>query len=351
MLLLDVLVRYPTVTISLVLAFLCVRYGWQSIQGRLGALTSLSMAALSLATAPAPLQLPSPALEIARIIDTPNLALLWLFALSLFRDHFRMGRIEWAVLLLYSSLIAIFHLRDFGLFQDQTILLLPFGSIVSALMITHLVWTAFSGRRDDLVEARRRGRVAFGLGMSAAAAISIATEFLVYRDNPELVSLVRAAVTLPLLIWAVVWLTELRMERLLFQPVTQREVVPSQIDPKDRRTHQDLITLMENDHLYTEQGLTIRSLAERMRVPEHQLRALINKGMGFRNFSDFLNRYRIDFAKKILSDPDQARLPVLTIAMDAGYNSLAPFNRAFKALEGTTPTQFRSDALGRSGQS
>jgi AraC-like DNA-binding protein len=34
-------------------------------------------------------------------------------------------------------------------------------------------------------------------------------------------------------------------------------------------------------------------------------------------------------------------VPVLTIALDAGFSSLGPFNRAFKADTGLTPTEYR----------
>jgi AraC-like DNA-binding protein len=34
-------------------------------------------------------------------------------------------------------------------------------------------------------------------------------------------------------------------------------------------------------------------------------------------------------------------VPNITIAMDAGFQSLGPFNRAFKALTGVTPTEYR----------
>ncbi|MEL6323951.1 MAG: helix-turn-helix domain-containing protein, partial [Pseudomonadota bacterium] len=85
--------------------------------------------------------------------------------------------------------------------------------------------------------------------------------------------------------------------------------------------------------------------ATRLSVPEHQLRGLINQGMGFRNFSAFLNHYRLADAKTALADPEQARTPILTIALDAGYASLATFNRAFRTSEGQTPSEFRTNAL------
>jgi AraC-like DNA-binding protein len=97
---------------------------------------------------------------------------------------------------------------------------------------------------------------------------------------------------------------------------------------------------------YRTPGLSIASLAGRLGTPEHRLRALINQRMGHRNFSAFLNRYRIAEAKAVLADPARVDLPVLTIAMDLGYNSLPPFNRAFREETGTTPSDFRRQCFG-----
>jgi AraC-like DNA-binding protein len=107
---------------------------------------------------------------------------------------------------------------------------------------------------------------------------------------------------------------------------------------------------MEDDKLYREHGLGIGDLAAKLGVPEHQLRALINKGLGYRNFAAFLNQYRLAEAKAALADPEQARTPILTIAMDVGYASLATFNRAFKSEEATTPSQYRAEALAKAAQ-
>lgn len=99
--------------------------------------------------------------------------------------------------------------------------------------------------------------------------------------------------------------------------------------------------LMTVERAYRREGLTIGSLAALMRLPEYRLRQIINEGLGHRNFNAFLNRYRIDEAKTALTDTSQKDVPVLTIAMDAGFQSLGPFNRAFKADTGLTPTEFR----------
>jgi AraC-like DNA-binding protein len=96
---------------------------------------------------------------------------------------------------------------------------------------------------------------------------------------------------------------------------------------------------------YRETGLTISSLASGLNHPEHQLRRLINGHLGFRNFTAFLNSYRIKEAQERLSDLDRVRVPVLTTALDLGYGSLGPFNRAFKESTGMTPTEFRQQSL------
>ena len=99
---------------------------------------------------------------------------------------------------------------------------------------------------------------------------------------------------------------------------------------------------MEDEKLYRELGLGIGNLATKLNVPELQLRALINKGLGYRNFAAFLNQYRLAEAKAVLADPEQARTPILTIAMDAVYASFATFNRAFKSEENSPPSAFRA---------
>jgi AraC-like DNA-binding protein len=105
--------------------------------------------------------------------------------------------------------------------------------------------------------------------------------------------------------------------------------------------------LMNVERTYRQEGLAIGALAAKLDVPEHRLRQAINEGLGYRNFNAFLNRYRIEDARLALADVTQREVPVLTIAMDAGFQSIGPFNRAFKAETGVTPTEFRREALSR----
>jgi AraC-like DNA-binding protein len=98
---------------------------------------------------------------------------------------------------------------------------------------------------------------------------------------------------------------------------------------------------MTAERAYKDPELTVAGLAARLAVPEYRLRRHINRRLGHRNFNAFLNGYRLDEAKSALADAKMSHLPVLTLALEAGFGSIGPFNRAFKQATGLTPTDFR----------
>ena len=95
---------------------------------------------------------------------------------------------------------------------------------------------------------------------------------------------------------------------------------------------------LEQDRIYHQMGLTVRDLAIHLAIPEYRLRALILNHMGYRNFNSLLHHYRIEEVSAALKDPARNNIPVLTLALTAGYQSITPFNRAFRELKGMTPT-------------
>jgi AraC-like DNA-binding protein len=103
------------------------------------------------------------------------------------------------------------------------------------------------------------------------------------------------------------------------------------------------------ERLYARESLTIVELAGLLGTQEHVLRRVINHGLRFRNFSDFLHTHRLKEAAERLGDPQCRRIPVLTIALEAGYGSIGPFNRAFRERFGVTPTEYRRSSRADSG--
>jgi AraC-like DNA-binding protein len=96
---------------------------------------------------------------------------------------------------------------------------------------------------------------------------------------------------------------------------------------------------------YRDEDLSVASLARRLATPEYRLRRAILQGLGHRNFSAYVNGLRLAEVKAALADPRRAQQPVLDLALGAGFGSPGPFNRAFKAETGLTPTEFRAQAL------
>lgn len=119
-------------------------------------------------------------------------------------------------------------------------------------------------------------------------------------------------------------------------------------DPAEDRLAESLQRAMAVDRAYRSEDLSIASLAARLAVPEYRLRRLINQRLGHRNFNAFVNGFRLAEATAALADPLKRELPVLTIALTAGFQSIGPFNRAFKTATGLTPTEFRRQKLAES---
>jgi len=112
----------------------------------------------------------------------------------------------------------------------------------------------------------------------------------------------------------------------------------SEINAKIYR--QKLIEVMENEKLYRDSNLTLSQLAEFVGISPHNLSEVLNTQLG-ENFFDFINKYRVDEAKKNLTDPQKQNLKILTIALEAGFNSKTAFNTIFKKVTGLTPSSYR----------
>ena len=97
---------------------------------------------------------------------------------------------------------------------------------------------------------------------------------------------------------------------------------------------------MEAEKPYLTPALTLEKLAIQMRIPARLLSNIINRHFNC-NFFEFINSYRIDEAKCMLSNQNQSEKTVLDIMLDVGFNSKATFNTLFKKKVGMTPSEYR----------
>lgn len=110
-----------------------------------------------------------------------------------------------------------------------------------------------------------------------------------------------------------------------------------------------LLDFMEEEKPFQEPELTIKTLADDLNIPQRHLSQVINEKLN-QNFLDFINRYRVEEAKKQLIRSTKQKRSILDIAFDAGFNSKATFNAVFKKYAQATPTQFRKRSPGRANQ-
>lgn len=102
--------------------------------------------------------------------------------------------------------------------------------------------------------------------------------------------------------------------------------------------------LLEKDQLYLDAKLSLRTLASELGTHSKILSQVINENTG-RNFSHFINSFRIEYAKQLFSDPDTYEEKIISIAYQSGFNSLSSFNAVFKQHTSMTPSEFRQRQL------
>ncbi len=109
-----------------------------------------------------------------------------------------------------------------------------------------------------------------------------------------------------------------------------------------------LLDLMEQEKPFQNSELTLQDLSDKLSITTHNLSQVINTQLR-QNFFDFVNQYRVEEVKKALGSPDKQHLKILSIALDAGFNSKTSFNTIFKKFTNHTPTEYRRRILEKGG--
>jgi AraC-like DNA-binding protein len=127
----------------------------------------------------------------------------------------------------------------------------------------------------------------------------------------------------------------------MFEQISQQDVSKAPADDHliDPQMASDIDSHIKQQKLYMDPDITLDSLAEQLEILPRDLSMLINRHFGI-NFYTFINRYRIDEAKRMLKDPS-IKDTITDIYLAVGFNSKSVFYTFFKKFEGVTPTKFR----------
>lgn len=103
---------------------------------------------------------------------------------------------------------------------------------------------------------------------------------------------------------------------------------------------------MQEQKLFLKQNLNIDEFSRRINLPVKEVSAVINKHYGT-NFFEFMNSYRVEEAKRLLTDAQHADMTVMDVLLHAGFNSKSAFHRFFNRLVGMSPTEYRKQNLNK----
>ncbi len=100
-----------------------------------------------------------------------------------------------------------------------------------------------------------------------------------------------------------------------------------------------------NNHIihhqkFLDPSLNMDSLSKELNMSTSHLSKVIN-GLSRYNFSDYINSFRVEQAKRLLSNEEFAKYTIVAIGLECGFNSKSTFYSAFKKFTSQTPTAYR----------
>jgi AraC-like DNA-binding protein len=115
-----------------------------------------------------------------------------------------------------------------------------------------------------------------------------------------------------------------------------------EVDNIDPGIMEKLNQLMLERELFLDPDLTLEQLADITGISARKISSAINR-TGKQNFFDYINNFRVKKAADILKNSN-AKLSMLDVMADAGFNSKSTFYRAFKKITNMTPTEYQEQA-------
>lgn len=338
----DLMVRGGSLALLALWSWILLRDHGASLAGRLAVAMNVSIACHVITTIPDTPGVRGPINWLVEFGSVSVPALFWLFARAWFADEQRIGWLSWLSIPVSIVLVSIV----IHTYPDRSALFLVAAALLRISMFSFAIaglWIAWKDRDGDLVEERRRLRIRLVGAVGLFVVLTNAVEVAVFNDfAPERWRSILQLGILALTLGFCATMFGIRQPDLLAPAIRVQARTPPREGEEDDPLAARLFAHMEHAKPHRDEALTIAGLAAQLGEQEYRLRRLINGQLGYRNFSAFLNGYRLAEVKAALSDPSQRDVPILTIALDAGFGSLGPFNRAFREQEGMTPSAYRA---------
>lgn len=270
----------------------------------------------------------------------------WLFARTLFRPDAALTK--WPLFLLVATVLfegSWEITRDLSAPGEARRLIANGASFLCISMIALVFVEALSGFNRRLSAAERRFRRIF-VGFFCAA-LGVMMFWTLNAPEGSLAAQSQAPARLAFGLLAIIG-GRCAVEFRKKNPVAAATAAARQkprgraLDPACADLADRVRNALENEQLFATPKLKVSDLSLALGEPEYKVTQCITSAMGYQNFNRLVNAYRIEYAKAALRDRDNGDRQILAIALECGFNSIGPFNRAFKQEVGMTPRRYRA---------
>lgn len=275
---------------------------------------------------------------------------------SIFDDEFELGKLEWGVisaLLLHFGLTLVLRILGYELRGLASLISHNFVFVLTMFCVFWAYWRMIKTWSNDLLAFRRKLRmfclVLLGPTMcigivfhhvAGAGAGGVDDDLLMQYGNLFVSSGIILGGLYLFVTFGDVSLALLQIETIDSKDEQKTESAVGHTEQDYQQEIDALQAIMALEKRYLEPNLNVAKLAKYTNIPEYKLRVAINQVLGHKNFNAYLNTYRINAAKAMLSDPNNDE-SITSIAMECGYSSQSTFNKAFRQAVELTPSEFR----------
>lgn len=354
----DLMGRGASTAMLFVWSWILIRDHRRDLPARLAVLMCMAIACYLLVTARLT-DKPTPISVMLAVGSQASPGLFWLFARAWFNDERRVSRA--GVFLVLLSVINALIMQLAFLNQGSFAATDPVTDVTGVLFRLAMVsfaaaafWEIWRSREGDLVEQRRKIRPRLVAAIGTCVVVIAAAEVAAHNGFAEQYgysghALVRIVASPIVFVTFAFCVAMLGMRQTDLFGAANGEAKLSLPAAANDPLGDKLLQYMARELPHRDESMSIAKLASHLGEQEYRLRRTINGALGHRNFASFLNGFRLAEVKAALTDPAQKEVPIITIALDAGFGSLGPFNRAFREAEGMTPSEYRAAQLADSG--
>ncbi len=122
-----------------------------------------------------------------------------------------------------------------------------------------------------------------------------------------------------------------------------KKYLSSGLSRKDMdRVVEKMTSAMSIQKLYLDSSVSLKRLSQGIEESQHHISQTLSESVG-KNFNDYINDFRVEHAKGILSNSDLDHFKIEAVALESGFNNKVTFHKAFVKRTGMTPAVLRNN--------